>query len=225
MRKEIRKKKHKDLMMTHFINTTIELIDDIGIRNVTLRKIADKAGYNSATIYNYFENLDHLIFYAAMGTIKDYSLALPGYLKESENAMDTFLKVWECFCDYAYKEPDIYNAIFFPQLDNNLDYYMEEYYEFFPMDLEDLDIHVSTMVLRGNIKKRARSTVMGCVDEGYIDPKDSEKFNDMTLLIFEGFLKRMIRNTATYDEARKLTMEYIKNIVERFLLKDYKSPY
>lgn len=221
----MRKKRHKELMMTNFINATIELIDEIGIEKLTLRKIASRSGYNSATIYNYFENLDHLVFYAAMGSIRDYSLALNSRLKDSQNAMDVFLKVWETFCEYAYEKPEIYNAIFFPNLDKDLDHYMEEYYEFFPLDFEGLNINVTTMILRGDIKKRARSTVEACVEEGYIREKDAKAFNDMTLLIFEGFLKRILRNTVSYDEARELTMKYIKHVVERFLIKEYKFHY
>lgn len=221
----MRQKRHKDIMMTGFIKSAEELIDEVGIEKVTLRKIASRAGYNSATVYNYFENLDHLIFYAAMRHIKDYSLALGDYLKGTDNAMDIFLKVWECFCNFAYEKPEIYNAIFFPNLNNNLDYYMEEYYTFFPIDFKSLNINVSTMILRGDIKKRARSTIMGCVEEGYIAEEDAEKFNDMTLLIFEGFLKRILRHQITYDEARTLTMDYIKSITEGFLIKDYKFYY
>ncbi len=48
--------------MTYFIDATNEIIENEGIESVTIRKVANLAGYNSATIYNYFENLDHLIF-------------------------------------------------------------------------------------------------------------------------------------------------------------------
>lgn len=221
----MRKQRHKDAMMTGFINAAEELIDEIGIKNVTLRKIATRSGFNSATIYNYFENLDHLIFYAAMRNIKNYSLALGPYLEDSKNAMDIFLKVWECFCDFAFQKPEIYNAIFFPKLNNNLDYYMEEYYTFYPIDLQSLNINVSTMILRGDIKNRARSTIEGCVEEGYIAMEDADKFNEMTLLIFEGLLIRILRHTVTYDQARNLTMDYIKTITEKFLIKDYEFFY
>ena len=68
VKKEIQRKR----TMTYFINATEELIHEIGINKITLRKVADRAGYNSATLYNYFENLDHLIFYAAMKNIKEY---------------------------------------------------------------------------------------------------------------------------------------------------------
>ena len=74
--------------MSYFIDATDEIIEEEGIRGVTLRKVADKAKYNSATLYNYFENLDHLIFYAAMKHVKDYALALNTYLIDARSDMD-----------------------------------------------------------------------------------------------------------------------------------------
>ncbi len=118
-------------IMTYFIDATNEIIENEGIESVTIRKVANLAGYNSATIYNYFENLDHLIFFAAMKYVKDYALALPDYLEDANNALDRFLKIWECFCRYSYKDPEIYYAIFFANLDKNLEDYVMEYYKFF----------------------------------------------------------------------------------------------
>lgn len=215
--KEIQRKR----MMLYFINATEELIYEDGIEELTLRRIANRAGYNSATIYNYFVNLDHLIFYAAMRSIKDYSHALNTYLKDARNAMDIFLKVWECFCDYAYDKPEIYNAIFFPNLEKHFEDYVAEYYTLFPEDIANIDANISTMLLKRNITERGQTTVIGCVNEGFIRPEDADKLNDMTLLIYEGMLKRVLRNKISYEDARNTTMDYIKSIVERLLLKDY----
>ncbi|WP_313755920.1 TetR/AcrR family transcriptional regulator [Tissierella sp.] len=215
--KEIQRKR----MMSYFINATDELIYEEGINGITLRKVADRAGYNSATLYNYFENLDHLLFYAAMRNIKDYALALNTYLIDAKNSMDVFLKVWECFCDYAYDKPEIYNAIFFPNLEKPFEDYVAEYYKLFPEDMVSSDENISTMLLKRDINKRGETTVIGCVDEGYIRPEDANKLNDMTLLIFEGMLKRVLMNKISYDDARNNTMDYIKSIVERFLIKEY----
>lgn len=215
--KEIQRKR----IMSYFIDATDELIDEEGIEGVTLRKVADRAGYNSATLYNYFENLDHLIFYAAMNHIKDYANALNSYLKDAKNAMDIFLKVWECFCDYAFDKPEIYNAIFFPNLEKHFEDYIAEYYRFFPEDMVSVDKNISTMLLKSDINKRGETTVFACVDEGYIRPENAQKLNDMTLLMFEGMLKRVLRNKISYDDARNNTMDYIKFIVEGFLIKDY----
>ncbi|MGJ0847118.1 TetR/AcrR family transcriptional regulator [Tissierella praeacuta] len=219
--KEIQRKR----MMSYFINATDELIYEEGINGITLRKVADRAGYNSATLYNYFENLDHLLFYAAMRNIKDYALALNTYLIDAKNSMDIFLKVWECFCDYAYDKPEIYNAIFFPNLEKHFEDYVAEYYKLFPEDMVSSDENISTMLLKSDINKRGETTVIGCVDEGYICPEDANKLNDMTLLIFEGMLKRVLMNKISYDDARNNTMDYIKSIVERFLIKEYNFYY
>lgn len=215
--KEIQRKR----MMSYFINATYDIIYEYGVQEVTLRKVAKKAGYNSATIYNYFENLDHLIFYAAMRHVKDYALALNTYLLDAKNAMDRFLKIWECFCDYAYDKPEIYNAIFFPNLDKDMEHYVKEYYEFFPEDLFTHQGVVSTMLLKTDLTDRAMTIILDCANEGYIQLEDSKTINDMTLLIFEGTLKRILRNKISYDDARNNTMDYFKFIFERFLIKEY----
>lgn len=215
--KEMQRKR----MMSYFIDATDELIGEVGISGITLRKVADNAGYNSATIYNYFENLDHLIFYAAMRNIKDYAQALNTYLLDARNSMDKFLKVWECFCDYAFDNPEIYNAIFFPNLEKHTEYYLTEYYDFYPADLVSMDENISAMLLKRDIRKRGEVNVLECVKEGYIRPEDGEKLNDMSLLIFQGILIRSLNNMITYEDARNTTMDYIKSIVKPLLIKDY----
>ncbi len=217
--------KHKKMTMNYFINAADELINEIGIENVTIRNIAKRAGYNSATIYNFFENLDHLIFFGAFKNIKDYALSLNQYLTDADNAMDRFLKVWECFCNYAYLKPNIYNAIFFSKLSRNIEEYITEYYSIFP---EDLGIHhdtISTMLLKGEIHDRGMTTVMDCVKEGFIEHHSADKLNDMTFLVFEGMLPRVLRGTISYEDAKNKTMDYMKVIVQSLLIKEYSFYY
>lgn len=208
-------------IMSQFIDVTDELINDIGISNVTMRKIAEKAGYNSATIYKYFENLDHLIFFASIRNTKDYSNNLGAYLRGSRNAMDTFLLVWECFCDHAYMKPDIYKAIFLVDLDKDSEHYISDYYTLFPEEAGDYDDTISNMLWTGNLMKRGMQTIKDCVEEGYILSKDSEKLNDITMYIFEGILQRVLINKISYDDARNMSMDYFKTVVKSFLIKEY----
>lgn len=211
--------------MMFFIDAADQLISEGGVEAVSLRKVADKAGYNSATLYNYFENLDHLIFFAAMKHIEDYALALEDYVDYDKDAMDRFLKVWECFCKYAYSKPDIYNAIFFPKLDKHMEHYISEYYQLFPEEMTNSDSTISTMLLKKDIEDRAMTLVDDCVDEGFINYKDAEKLNDMTLLIFEGTLKRILNNKIAYEDAMRNTMEYFKFIINGFLIKEFEFYY
>lgn len=219
VKKEIQRKR----TMTYFINAADEIIEEEGIKKVTIRKVADKAGYNSATLYNYFENLDHLVFFAAMRYIKDYTFALPRYVKNSNNALDVFLKVWECFCHFSYKNPEIYYAIFFANLDNDLEDYVIEYYKMFPeelgKELKNQSEGISTMLLKHNIYQRGMATVNECVKEGFIRKEDAEDFNEMATLIYEAILPKVMRNKMNYDEAIEKTMRYIKHVVNSFIIK------
>jgi len=215
------KELQRSRVMLDFINACDEIILDEGLDTITLRKIAQKAGYNSATLYNYFENLDHLIFFSAMRFVKDYSLALEAYIKDAKNAMDRFLMVWECFNDYAFDKPEIYKAIFFPDLKREISDYVEEYYKLFPEDLMRSDFVMTTMLLKTDITDRAMTIVNDCINEGFIRKEDGEALNELTLLIFEGVLKEVISGRISYENARNKTMDYFKPIVKGLLIKDY----
>lgn len=207
--------------MMYFINAADELIKEEGIENATIRKVANKAGYNSATIYNYFENIDHLIFYVAMKNLKDYAVALNTYIKDSKNAMDIYLKVWDCICDHAYRNPEMFNAIYFPKVDRYFEDYVVEYYENFPEDMVTDNERIETMLLKKDLRNRGEVTVLACVEEDYIRKDDADTLNDMTHLIFEGMLKRVLRKSISYEEAFKKSRNYIKIITKLFLIKDY----
>ena len=215
----VKRKIRRKRTMMYFIDAADEIIREEGIEKITIRKVADRAGYNSATLYNYFENLDHLIFLAAMRYIKDYALALPDYLKDTKNAMDTFVKIWECFCHFSYKSPEIYYALFFANLDKDLESYVADYYDIFPEELVDPSNEVSTMLLKHNIYQRGMAIVGKCVEEGFIRDEDSESLNEMATFIYEAILSKVIRGKMSHDEAVKKTIKYIKIIVNSLRLK------
>ena len=208
-------------IMGRFIQATVELMDEVGIENISIRNVAVKTRYNSATLYNYFENLDHLIFFGAMFSVRDYSLSLNEYLKDAHNGMDQFLKIWECFCDYSFKKPAVYNAIFFPQLSKDFEHYVNQYYAFFPEDLGVNNETVSAMLKKGDILDRNMETILDCIEEDYISTGDAQRLNNMSILMYEGMLMRMLRGRVDYDAARQDMMQYIKIIVEPMLKKDY----
>lgn len=206
-------------IMTYFVDATDEIIEKEGIEKVTIRKVADKTGYNSATIYNYFENLDHLIMFGAMKSIKDYALALPDYLKNANNALDIFLMVWECFCYYSFKNPKIYHAIFFADLNNNLEDYVSEYYKLYPEELTTKYKGIPTMLLKHNIYERGIATVNQCVKEGFIKEENAEDLNEMGTLLYSGILLDVMKGKINSDDALKKTMRYIKIILDSLLIK------
>ncbi len=215
-KKEIQRKR----MMSYFIDAAEKIIEEEGINGITIRKVADYAGYNSATLYNYFENLDHLIFFAAMRYVKDYALALPDYIKGSKNALDRFLLIWECFCHYSYKNPEIYYAIFFARLDNDLEEYIVDYYKLFPEELGNPSEGLSTMLLKHNIYERGDTSLSDCVTEGFIKQEDKSELNEFAFLIYESMLSKVIRGKVNYNQAVKSTMKYIIKATKSYIVKE-----
>jgi len=49
-------------MRGYFIQATREMLKGEGLRSISVRKIADRAGYSYATMYNYFKDVQELIF-------------------------------------------------------------------------------------------------------------------------------------------------------------------
>jgi AcrR family transcriptional regulator len=200
--------------MTVFIDAAAEIIKEEGINNITIRKVADKAGYNSATIYNYFEKLDHLVLFASMKYLKAYALALPVCLKDANSALDKFLKIWECFCYFSFKDPEIYYSIFFSNLDKNLEDYIIEYYKMFPEELGAQSNSISSMLLKYNIYERGMTLVSECVNEGFVKKDDAEALNEMSTLMYEGILLKVLKGKISSDKALEKTMSYIKLIAD-----------
>ncbi len=205
-------------MMLYFIEAADKIIEKEGIEGITIRKVADLAGYNSATIYNYFENIDHLIFFAAMKFIKDYVQEVPNYIEDAKDALDKYLLIWECFCKYSYTKPEVYYAIFFAKLDNSLEAYIKQYYEMFPNDLGNQPKELLPMLLKHDIYKRAMAVLEACVDEGFIKREDMVEVNEMILLIYQGMLSRIINKQVNYtvEQSVSRTMKYIKQTIKAY---------
>ena len=59
-------------IMISFIQATRKIIDTEGIDQVSIRKIANQTGMNSATMYLYFSNADVLITIASMSYLEKH---------------------------------------------------------------------------------------------------------------------------------------------------------
>lgn len=201
-------------MMTYFIDATSKIIEEEGVDHVTIRGVAENAGYNSATIYNYFGELSHLIYFASMKFLKKYTNAIPHYVSGGEDPLEKYLLLWECFCNYSFQEPHIYNAIFISDLGVQPADLFKEYYHIFPMDLIDLPEDFKPMIIESSLSLRERIALKKCVEAEYIKKENAEKINEMNVLIWQGMITKILNNRSMYsaEEACQITMDYIKQV-------------
>ena len=206
-------------MIQYFIDATVQIIDEEGIDNVTIRKIANIAGYNSATIYNYFQEVSHLIFFAAIRYLKTYADTLPDYMSRGDNALERYLLLWECFCKYSFQQPKIYFTIFASNLGSQPEDLLSHYYDMFPQDLDKLPEELKPMFLESNLLKRGEIALNQCIKEGYVTEGTAERMNEIIILIWHGILTGILNNRRRCEpnEAVDITMKYIKEIVFKFM--------
>jgi AcrR family transcriptional regulator len=197
-----------------FINAAAQIIEDEGIEAVTIRKVADLAGYNSATIYNYFDNSNQLISFAALKFVKDYTQELPKYIADADDCLDRFLLVWECFCKHCFNKPNIYYAIFTEHIGDKPDDLIRNYYSLFPEELGDPPEELLPMLMESNFYERCQILIEPCIEKGYFTEQQAQNLNEMIRLLYQGMLSLIINNRVNYspDEAVEHTMKHIREI-------------
>ncbi|RKD23699.1 transcriptional regulator, TetR family [Caminicella sporogenes DSM 14501] len=210
-KKQIQKKR----MMAYFIQAANKIIEEEGIEAVTIRKVADLAGYNSATIYNYFENLDHLIFFTCMKYLREYVLSLPQNFNKMKNSIDKYLAIWKAFCYHSFKNPKIYYRIFFNKYSNSLDDTIKLYYEIFPEELGKQSYDLLPMLLGQNIYDRNMYILESCFLDENLTKKDIEEINEIHILLYQAMLLRIINEQIdfTIEEAINRILLYMKRIM------------
>ncbi|UOQ92899.1 TetR/AcrR family transcriptional regulator [Halobacillus shinanisalinarum] len=212
-RKEIQRAR----MWRYFLDAATDVIENEGIDNVTIRKIADKAGYTSSTAYNYFQDLSHLKFFAAMRFTKDYIEDLPHYMEKGNNTVEKWLYAWECFCKYSFEQPQIYSVIFINNLGSIPEDLLENYYKVYQNDLIGLPEQIQSIVMEHTLSTRSALYIQDAVEEGFIEQKDIEFIADTTLLLWKGMMTTVMNQRRNYsvDEAIDRTLDYIYESVMR----------
>jgi AcrR family transcriptional regulator len=213
--KEIQKRR----MMGYFLEATKTIIDTEGISAVTVRKVASMAGFNSATVYNYFENLNHLIFFASLKYLKDYAEALPKYTANSKNSIENYINIWKCFSHYSYLRPEIYRLIFFSEFSHaTVNSSIKTYYSIFPEEIGEEIKKFLPMLLEDNIHLRDYTVLKAASAEGFFREEDLHEINEMNILIYEGMLSRLLsgKNDYTVEVAVEKTLTYIEKTLSAY---------
>lgn len=212
-------------MWHYFLDAATELIESEGMQGVTIRKIAERAGYTSSTAYNYFKDLSHLKFFAAMRFTKGYTDELPSYVDKGKNTVERWLYAWECFCKHSFANPHIYSVIFMEDLGDSAQTMLKAYYDIFAEDLLALPDELQPIIVEHSFAKRSTLYIQHAVEEDFIQEQDVETISDLTFMVWVGTMNTYInhrRNWST-EQAIDYTLTYVKEIILRFIQPDKHS--
>ncbi|WP_277586971.1 TetR/AcrR family transcriptional regulator [Psychrobacillus antarcticus] len=206
-------------MWTYFIDATEELIKTEGIQQVTIRNVAERAGYNSATIYNYFNEFSHLLFFASFKFLKPYQVKVGSEMNKVDDPVQKYIVAWQCFSEYSYNNPDIFNAVFLMDLGDHPENLLVHYYELYPADLLEVPESLQPIILDRNLSTRGRFALSGIVKSGLLTEEKAEELNELTNLVWQGMFSNLLNNRTLYSpkEAHERTMKYIKTIINSMI--------
>ena len=200
-----------------FINAASELMENEGMESLTLRRVAKRAGYNSATLYNYFKDLDHLTVYASMKYFEDYNRNLARYLADEQDAFQRFLFMWRFFCASAFRHPHAYYNLFYGKYSGELTESIHAYYEVFPEELGELDDSVLEMLTCGSLVERNRQMLQPVLEGASLSQEERESINEIILYCFKELLTQKIQMGDALDNQTLIErqLSYIHVILRR----------
>ena len=215
MQQKERKQMYRQQTMSYFINAALEIIEEEGIDSLSIRKTAEKAGYNSATLYHYFSDFEELRIFTAMKYLDQYAKDLPSYLKQAARPIEKYLKVWEFFCLHSFSHPDIFWLLFFKHVDTDWDfsYYFHAYYDIFPESWSEETANYKNMLSSANFTEREFLSLTDSLSKEhiFIPESDIHDLTTMNIMLYRGMLETL-REDPEYlnvEDATRTTVSFI----------------
>ncbi len=112
--KEIQEKRMKG----YFIHATKEILKAEGIQSLSVRNIADKAGYSYATLYNYFKDVNELLFYCIVDFQEECKLFVEENTNKGTEGIDSLKATVVAYMRYFIEYPGIFDLFFIVKMDN-----------------------------------------------------------------------------------------------------------
>ena len=194
----------KKRVMMYFIEATQELILDEGLEKLSIKKIAEKAGYNSATIYNYFENLEVLVLYASINYLKDYLSDLKNEITADMKAIEVYETVYKIFTKHSFERPEIFHTLFFGKYSYKLEKIIKKYYEIFPDDITEQTDITKSVLIEANIHNRDIPVMKQMIKEGSIS-EEAPYIIESIVRVHQSYLENILqqKEKISLDEHKK----------------------
>lgn len=203
-------------MLIFFIEAAQEIMDKEGVEAITLRKVADLAGYTGSTLYNYFNDLDHLILFASLKYVKLYNLEVVKQFKKCKNEREKFLTMWQTFCSISFQHPQPFYQIFFNKHSGSLDIISNQYFELFPEDIGTRAKNLQPIFSGTKLDVRNKIALTYLAEDENQTWINIDLMNEMMVALYHNLLlKRISQNKdQLQDVYEKKMMEYVNFILD-----------
>lgn len=184
-------------MKNYFIQATKEMLKGEGLKSLSVRKIADRAGYSFATMYNYFRDVQELIFLC----VKDFQDECREMVDSATGTMapgkEKILAKTAAFIQYFVEYPGIFEL-----------FYLEK--------MTDIELKqpVSSLIYT-SLTRFCQEDWDFCISEGAFDQKEVLERQTTLNYAVTGMLLHYInrRQPVAYDEFSEISKLQVARIL------------
>lgn len=139
-------------MKSYFIDAAKKIVKEQGVSGLNARKIGEEAGYSYATIYNYFDDMNHLMVSAAYSFLEECYLELLSSTDHSKNALEQLITYTKTYFMYFINNPKAFDLVLLEKLGDKT---------------KDFDG-------KSTVSHVLRDSIIECVKEGYLKEENAE---------------------------------------------------
>ena len=191
--------------LIQFIKVTQKLLDEDGLKYLSIRKIATASGFHNSTIYFYFQDLDELIMLASISRFQKYS--------------EKFYAIWDCFAESALKYSCIFHNFFFGKHSDNLPDFLNIYYDLFPEERNKFSSDIEAMYFGKNYTERCRKILIPLIDDPRtrVTEKTLDIITDITVSLTKDLLEKKCNHPELCSEdLQKRMSEILHFVIDKF---------
>ena len=210
----------KRRVFEYFINAASDIAREDGIDKITIRNVSDRAGYNGATLYNYFSNLEQLLAFTVIHSITEYLYDIDKVIKSNEDCLVKYILAWNQYCFHSFNNPNVYTYAFDSTNSTYTLSQIENYMKVFPERIMSDDKAPTVTVIGGSIEEREMDMLEPCISKGYMTADAARRIYNLGYLLQQGTLYRLMHNKEQYpvEEARITFIHYFIDFINSQLL-------
>lgn len=212
----------KQRVIRYFINAAREIANEEGLAGITIRSVADRAGYNSASLYNYFENLNQLMAFTSIDLVAEWLHELTGIMEGPGDELDKYILGWKTFSQRSFADPTGFAYIYASENTDDVIKYFEEYFEIFPEPCEDIPEDILSLHKMKTLIDQEKLMIAPCVKAGFFNAEDASSIYNLALLLHNGLLwtATNAKSPNTPQELSDIFMKYFVEYIQKKLIRE-----
>jgi len=179
-------------MKKELVQSAFNILKSEGIESLKIRRIAEDVGCTSTVIYKHFEDLEHLIAFAAIRILKDYIRDFQEIMNNDAqlNMLDMYLKTWERFAHYAFEDIHIFELLFWGKYKKKLGELIFDYFHLFKdeVEMKNFDGWSASIMFNNDLRARDCIILRRVAATGYLPFCEVSTLSNLFVSLFRGML-------------------------------------